>query len=134
MPKTDFTLMRKALEKRLEVDTLPEKETPHPDHFFNVKMDQVGAGEPEATPLDEIMFKGEAESGVLEFSKPDSTGTWRQMRSKVKGTTARTEESLRTKMKCEGNAWSMLATKFITISWLNGITRQEQQCASIGSS
>ena len=128
MPMNEFTLMKKALERALGVpedQSLSDSQIPHPTQFFNHKLEEVEKGFPVATPLDEIMFTGEPDTGGITEVGADSAGMMRMMFKKVKGTTARTEEEYRAKMKLEGAAWQMLSSKFLSRPWLKAIARSD---------
>ena len=114
MPMPEFQLMKQAIEAWSGIKSLPKSQTPHPENFFNHKLDEVEKSHPIATPQDEIMYQDEPETaGALSEVGADLSGALRMMRKKVKGTFARNED--KRKIYIERN-WREI-NSFILRSW-----------------
>ena len=122
--KADHSLLRQAYEAKLG-EKLPKEETPS-KAMLSAKLDEMHAGEPEPTPLDEVAHCAEPEI-VVESTATDLQGYTRVIKKKVKGTKPRQQEELRQKLTIEGNAWCILAQKFTNASWLKGISIKDNR-------
>lgn len=117
---TDRTAMKKALEVRH--GRRSAHELPSAD-YLSLKTEEVEAGEPQASQLDEITSAEDHEDHTLS-TMVDLTGNIKIVKKRQKTAPPDGPESFRARLKIEAYTWIMLSMKHANISYLHGLDRE----------
>lgn len=117
---TDRVAMRRALEAR------HGKRAPHelPSvDYLSTKMEELEAGEPQASQLDEITSAEDHEDHSLS-TMVDITGNIKVIKKRQKTQPPTGPESFRARLKIECHTWMMLAMRHPNVAYLQGLERE----------